>query len=230
MRSCERSGVVPYIQAASSAASHKSSASTAAALASSLATKASFGAGGAAASLTPDDVELGSTHHNRRRRRRNACWNVTMTCTAMASIVSALVAMYFVQTWITYVAFSIPLFTSSLLLIQQCRLRGVSPLWLLRQTIHKVQQEVHRLQNANQVFRQEVARLETQHRELQHMEQRLEQSVKRKGGDMREMKRLIHEYGTIQRKMKRLIAAEELQQLMSVMLNSDSNKDFIYSE
>ncbi|KAL7556029.1 hypothetical protein ACA910_017356 [Epithemia clementina (nom. ined.)] len=153
-----------------------------------------------------------------------------MTCTAMASIVSALVAMYFVQTWITYVAFSIPLFTSSLLLIQQCRLRGVSPLWLLRQTIHKVQQEVHRLQNANQVFRQEVARLETQHRELQHMEQRLEQSVKRKGGDMREMKRLIHEYGTIQRKMKRLIAAEELQQLMSVMLNSDSNKDFIYSD
>ena len=191
---------VAAIPLTTSTASHSAAA---AALASSLASKASSGSG-----FSPSQRQQQQQHDNDAQEsltktpQRYLWWNIGTTCAAIACIVSAAVAMYVEQTVMVYVAFCFPIFTGSLLLLQKIRLGGISPLWMLRNTMNQVQGDVQRLHNVQHVFSKEISRLEAEQEDLQDVEQQLEDTVKQRGGDMREMKRLVREHGRIQRQMK----------------------------
>jgi hypothetical protein len=159
-----------------------------------------------------------SEREKRRHQREQRQWTFVVAGTAVASVLSAMIAMYMEASSICYVAFLFPLVTAPVVIYQRRRLNKLPT---LNQEINLCRELVNRMTVQNNRLQAESGKLATQVTRLHAAEATLQQWAARAGMNQTDLQALCLENGKVTRRMRQLTQAAELQTLLKTMLASD---------
>jgi TolA-binding protein len=154
------------------------------------------------ASTAPDySLETPSNAVERHKSRRRLKRNVTLAVVgvALASVVTALLAMTWHLSTVCYVAFCIPLAVAPYTIVQRVWLNKMPT---FRQVINQCREACNRLYYQNGRLHEEISRLQLEVAKLEGLEEELQQTAQQNGLNVEEFRCLVKENGEVQREMK----------------------------
>lgn len=166
--------------------------------------------------------------HNRRvKERRDRLFTVAMGSIGGLAVVTAVLSMYVEASAVAYAAFFFPLVAAPYSIVQR---RRINKQPAFEELVNWVRCHVNRLAEINRELHQQTSKLTAQAAKLAAAEQSLQQAVAKTGGNVQDLQRLIQENGETQRHMKNLQDAQEVQNLLTAVLQSDNSGDMVLDE
>ena len=184
----------------------------------------------AAASMSLADATFRQRFRRRFRRRRDAAnslawndWFLTLVIIIIVGVgmVSSVLAMWTEQTMITYVAFGmVPLMVGPAVVVQRWKLQWMPS---FRKELQCVREMVNDLAGHRLRLHHETQRLERDYHRMVDVEDRFREVVIQQGKSVDVYRALVKENASIQREVKKEQNLRELQDLFSILMNSDQN-------
>ena len=184
----------------------------------------------AAASMSLADATFRQRFRRRFRRRRDdanvVAWNDLLMTLVIVTVVgvgmvSSVLAMWMEQTLVTYVAFAvIPLIIGPAVVIQRLKLQWMPS---FRKELQRVRDMVNELAGHRLRLHHETQRLERDYHRMIEVEDRFREVVIQQGKSVEDYRALVKENAAIQREVKKEVNLRELQDLFSILMNSDQN-------
>mmetsp|Transcript_42 Transcript_42/g.46 ORF Transcript_42/g.46 Transcript_42/m.46 type:complete len:267 (+) Transcript_42:1726-2526(+) len=142
---------------------------------------------------------------------------------AIGGMVTALIAIIVEDSFITLVAFSIPLVTCPYMMFQRTKLNRLPSLCEL---LNSTRQESNRLSAEIEKLAYETNQLEHTIHKLKDVEGLLEQQVVSQGRSVNQFRAIVKENGSIQRQLKKIHETHVIEQLLTAIMKSNHDNGF----
>lgn len=185
----------------------------------------------------------------RREKRRQKKWTVLIATVGLVGFFVALAAMIVEASTVAYLAFLFPLITGPYAIHQRRKLNKLPTLVFV---MNQIRDQINRISIQNSVLHSENTRLEKEVLRLNDAEAKLQAVVDKSGHNVETICSLVKENAETQRQMKvcmiffgctmsllelyltflclqKLLNAQELQSLLTAVLQSDANADHVMS-
>ncbi|KAL7565531.1 hypothetical protein ACA910_003810 [Epithemia clementina (nom. ined.)] len=171
-----------------------------------------------AAEVPKISVQEGKAQSKSQRR-----WTYIVMVVAITAMVMGIISMAWEGSAVAIIAFLFPLVGGPYVIYQR---KILNKLPTLTNVINQTREQVNRLTIQNNRFSQENDRLEVEVGELKELDHKFYTICKKSGTNVEEMKNLIKENGEIQKQMRKILDAQQLQDIFSAIVRSDTNQDF----
>jgi len=184
---------------------------------------------GAAASLSRADASFDGVKNDGDDKANSLKELITWVVyvTALSSIATALLAIYFEASHLRYAAFVFPLLTGPVVLVQRAKIQMLPT---FREKLNDLRMEIGNLAIERIRLTNENNRLERQVNRMSGIEERFEDIVKREQKDVGYFRNIIKENKSIQQEIKKQQDAAELLRLFEAVSRADRDRDGTISD